>query len=317
MKILICVVALLFSSQAFADCESVIALSRLTKKNISDESSVQRDASAFCDEQSQSNNQGSSGSLGVKFGGESFNLGGSSASNSDLKRRYCSSSDSSKAVENAYKAYIEDIAPGAYEAYQRCLEMASSDVRFRVNVSTILGNEFTMFASYSGTMIDSPRAVMEITTSEDVECKWSGLQGNQAQLQPGSTAPIVCRRSQRKTDSYVTIAQTNVSDSEPLSMRWKASTADGTPVDEIEGMRRQLSDLQDGYAELVGQLATGSLYGGAYAVQDDVCPMMDSRENQVTGNLGCPRGFTSHVSGRVRGSESNCGVTLFVCLKKL
>src|SRR5207237_3915357 len=159
---------LMFIAQGLVaqNCESVIALSKTTNVAIADRQAVENAAANFCSAYTQSNASGSSSSFGVGYGPLSVSFGGGSADAAAVASRYCSASNRSIADANAYRTYVESIAPAAYHAYETCLKYSQQDLKFSSDQATILPNEFTITALYSSNRMGANTKVSFSSSSD-------------------------------------------------------------------------------------------------------------------------------------------------------
>src|SRR5262245_26993845 len=114
--------ALIWNGAALADCENVIAFSRVIPGSTSSKAIVSENVRSFCNEYRRSS--GKSGGASAGFLG--VTLGASGASNEEIATRYCSFSQDNFRDDEAYRSYIEAISPEAYAAYRQCVAMSSS-----------------------------------------------------------------------------------------------------------------------------------------------------------------------------------------------
>jgi hypothetical protein len=236
------------------NCESVIALSKTVDVAVADRQSVETAASNFCSAFSQSNTSGSSSSLGVGYGPLSVSFGGGSVDAAAVASRYCSASNRSVADTNAYRTYVESIAPAAYHAYETCLKYSQKDLKFSSDQATILPNEFTITALYSSNSMGASTKV-SFSSSSDVTCTWSSGNSTDITLPSGSSAALQCKRSDSGKKSYVNLFSPTLA-VDPMSVPWGAYSKDGTPIDLLSAIQARTMRLERELANLKDRLST-------------------------------------------------------------
>lgn len=146
-------VVMCFSSAAYAqNCESIIQLSKLKTGVIKDNETIQQHAKNFCSEYNSKSTSvhklTGSAKASYWFLSGSIRGGSTKTAIEAVASQYCSSEKGGEASKEAYKEYIESIAPGAFSAYEQCVQMSEKSLRFGVDPSSILPNEFTISVSY-------------------------------------------------------------------------------------------------------------------------------------------------------------------------
>lgn len=225
------------------NCESVIQLSRVVSTVVSDSATVEQHASSFCNEYASARSSGKSLQVGASYKFLAGSFGSSSVSAEEIASKYCSSSDSRKSANDAYKQYIESIAPGAYSAYEACLRMSRQELVLSVDIGALLPKEFTLRASFTPTSNGTPAAEVEASGSADVSCVWEGGKSI-IRLAGGTTRTLKCRRPDQKKPSYVTVVRRNGQES--LTLSWRPYDEQGLPV----AVERSVSALAARVVEL-------------------------------------------------------------------
>lgn len=305
MKWFVVLIAMVFCADSYAqDCSNVIALSKTIRTSVSDKREVEAHAANFCSEYSRHFTERSTYNFGASFSFLSGSAEGGSASADEVASKYCSASDRSRASSDAFKQYIESIAPGAYSAYEQCLLLTNADVRFNVNVGSVLPKEFSLTASFRSST-GAPSTTIDYTSSTDVTCKWDGQDGNTKTITSGRSSILKCTRPNQATKSYVTVVWTGSGGAQtPLTLPWQAYDSDGIPVDSLATLTRAVTRLGtrvDGLTADLGRirLESGSIgmrAVGTRALVDD---------SQCTAGPGNERG---ELSGRVAFSRSFASV---------
>ena len=141
---------ILFASPAFAQeqCASVIALSKIVSTSTSSESDVENHASNFCSEYSRHRSDSTTYNFGASYEFLSASFGSGHASADDVASKFCSSDSSGHASAGAYQSYIENIAPGAYGAYAKCLQLKDNSIEFSIPEATVLKDQFVLTLTF-------------------------------------------------------------------------------------------------------------------------------------------------------------------------
>lgn len=230
------------------NCESVISLSKLSRSTLSDESSVSSHASNFCNEYSRSKGVTNTSSFGASFKFLSLSFGSSSASAEEVASKYCSASSSYATSKDAYKQYIESVAPGAYEAYAQCLDNSKRNVRFHVNEGSILPTEFSMSISFASTSVSINSARITYASSKDVRCWWGEISDKAEKeivMRTGTTSTVLtCSRDDPSRRSYVIVQRLDEAVT-PMTLPWQPyDTVSEQPVASLSALSKAISDVQ-------------------------------------------------------------------------
>lgn len=220
------------------NCESVIALSKLRNTVFSDKNEVEQHASNFCSEYKSSSGKSSSTNFGASYEFLSASFGSSNASVEAVASKYCSASDYGKVSQNAFKQYIESIAPGGFPAYEQCLRLSENDLNFNVNTASILPNQFTLTVTFVSRTAKNT-ANLKFSHSDDVTCKWEEPGNNLRTLTTGHSADAECKRDDSSKISYVTFLWEDGTE-EPLTLQWKEYDATGKPVDSLIDLQNKV-----------------------------------------------------------------------------
>jgi hypothetical protein len=104
---------------ATEDCSSVILLSRLHTTKVENKSEVQSSAQSFCSEYRQYRQSSATHDFGASYKFLSATFSSGSADVNEVASKYCSAANDYMAKQDAHQDYIENIAPGAYSAYEK------------------------------------------------------------------------------------------------------------------------------------------------------------------------------------------------------
>lgn len=250
------------------DCSTVIALSRVRNISISDQNAVEANAANFCSEYSSSHGQSSSASFGASYSFLAASFGGSSATVDQVASRYCSASSHYSASSDAYKNYVETVAPGAYDAYRVCVQSNAQNLNYSVNLGSILDTSFAISASFPYIAGARP-AEVKYAPGPGVHCHWDNSPSEgKTKIETGHSEILQCFRTDSGRDTYVTVQMTTAA-VPPLTLRWPAYK-DGVPVS-------ALSDLERSLAELTKRIGTDEsnvapYIGGPRYILSATCP---------------------------------------------
>lgn len=254
-----CAVIVLLSGSASAqNCENVIALSKIRSTVVQDAEAVEQHASNFCKEYAKSSGSRKSTSYGASYKFLSASFGSSGASVEEVASKYCASDNIYSASKDAYREYIESISPGAYGAYEQCIQMSKQDLRFNVDPGSVLPTEFSITASFVSRAELHDRAVLTYSSSEDVRCSWNESDGQKKVLKTGSTALLKCERPDQEKRSYVTIVDSTSGRNLPLTLPWQAYNEDGVPVSALDELERKIDRLRAEISKVNNRAADNS-----------------------------------------------------------
>lgn len=240
---LIFIVAISNMAQA-QQCESVIELSKTRSTVVQDNKAVSQHASNFCREYSSVSNRSASRNFGASYKFLSATFGSSSASADEVASKYCASDNASSASSDAYRQYIENIAPGAFGAYEQCVKMSEQSIRFNIDSGSILPTEFSLSVSFTSASSGLSNTSLAFSGSSDVTCKWDQTGETVRVLRTGSTALLKCVRADQSRRSYVTVVDSGSGRNLPLTLPWQAFDSQGIPINWAQAIENQLSAAQ-------------------------------------------------------------------------
>ena len=290
MRIIVFAGLLAFAQTAKAeDCSSVIALSKVSSSTISSKNSFEQAASRFCNDYSRSKSSGTAMNAGGSYGAVSASFGQSSSDSEQVASRVCSADDNSKKADNAYEEYVNTIAPGAYGAYQQCLALSDSDVRFSVDEAAILPKQLVMTVNYTSHQGQAQTAQLSYFASEGVACRWSSGEAASIQVQSPQTVSLACSRSAFNSKAFITVTRTD--GGSKISLPWPEYTAEGIPVNTITSLNNQIAAL----ATQIGNLVTS---GASERIRVDQLTALSEGEKGslaytiVPNSTNCPTGWS-------------------------
>lgn len=238
------VFSFLFSTSAqSAECENLIALSRLTNQTTSDESLINSHSREFCKEYSHHKQTGSSFSAEASYKFLSGSAGRSKSSIDDVASQYCSADQSGEARKDSQRLYYESIAPGAFDAYTQCIKASSTGIRFDVEPATVLPDEFSISATFVPNSRAQETTSIAYSASKGISCKWNtGGDGSVAVLSRTSTVTLACTRTLPNDKGFIRLSQ--VDGTVALSIPLPAHNAAGIPVVDLDELSRALDQLE-------------------------------------------------------------------------
>ena len=255
------------AASAQTDCSWVIRLSQRTTTVIQDQSAFAAQASAFCQEYAHASASNSSTSVGVSYAGVGASFGQSGGSAESLASKLCKSDNQSSSRTDAYQQYVETIAPGAYDSYNRCIALKSDSVDINIERDHVLPKYFSASVSYRAPDSNA-EGLFDFTSSPGVICKWRGhdaLQRGPIRLKGNEQTVLECNRASSTDASTVKIFPTTKPDS-ALDFRWTSFRGD-LPVDELQRLR---AAVDSGVSALDATKA--SLAGAVLGFAADSCP---------------------------------------------
>lgn len=240
MKRTLLLAALCLSGAATAatDCSWVIRLSQRTTTVVQDQSAFEAQASAFCQEYASAKSSNSSTNVGVSYAGVGVSLGQSGGSADSLASKLCKSDNQSSSRADAYREYVETIAPGAFSSYDRCIQLTSAGVDINIERDNVLPTYFSASVAYRAKDANSEQ-LLDFTTSPGVSCKWKGASTKQGaapfRLKGNAQTALECTRASSSSPSTLKIFATTMPES-ALDFKWTNFRGE-LPVDELLRLR--------------------------------------------------------------------------------
>ncbi len=220
MRTALAMLTLIIPAYANADtCESIIGLSKITHITVRDQNSIEQNADYFCKEYSKGTSVSNNSKFGASYSVLSASFGSSNATVIQVASRYCSAESNYSESQDAYKQYIESIAPGAYDAYKQCTE-AKNNMTY--NVDSILPSEFSMSVGFASPGSHDKSASIAYSASNGVSCKWNDSETKSIVIPTGSTAILECSRNEQSKKAFVKIVRTDSTVPPPLTLSWQA-----------------------------------------------------------------------------------------------
>ncbi|MFV9668301.1 hypothetical protein ACNY68_04805 [Pantoea sp. KXB25] len=260
-KLTVIIPWLMCASASADDCESIISLSRIVSETTYDKDAVEQNANYFCHAYSQGTSISNDSNFGASYKFLAASFGSSNVTVTEVASKYCSASDNYSKSRDAYKQYVQIIAPGAYEAYKQCTTI-KKDMQF--NVDSVLPAQFSMSVGFVSSDSSVKNASVSYSASTGVSCHWNNTPGVEKIIPTGSTSYIECNRTDQTQKAYVKIIRTDSATIQPLTLNWQAYDKNGYPLDTLKEFGSRLKALE---MDMIN-LQKGSVVG----FMSDNCP---------------------------------------------
>lgn len=290
MKVTLSAFALVIGSTSAVaqQCESLISLSKLSSTTIADKSAVEQHASNFCSEYSKSGGKSSSSSFGASYKFLSLSSANADTSVEAIASKYCSASSNFSQSSDAYKQYVDSIAPGAFEAYQQCIQLASRDVRFSLSAASTLPSEFSMTVSFTGSGAANKSAEISANPASGISCTWDSKTRPSVVLGTGQTTVLQCKRQEINRRGYVVVARTDGT-KESMTIPWQAYSKDGVPIDALSAFESRVRKLEN---DLAASVANYGVQQGTLAnITNRTTTLETATAVVVARTNNCPAGW--------------------------
>ena len=225
------------------NCENIIYMSKTISSAVSDKSTLDQRAAAFCSDFAKKQGGNSSTNIGVSYESLKASFGQSNASMEEMASKVCSSENFSSASANAFRNYVETISDRAYDAYQQCVSMTQSDMKFNVNTAAVLPSEFSISVGYSTQGSGVNNALMAFSTSSGVTCSWGGEKDLKYKIVDRGNVLFKCSRQDQTKPSFVQIARLNGQQG-TLTIPWIAYSKEGVPITTLADMQKVIDGLK-------------------------------------------------------------------------
>ncbi|RYG99759.1 MAG: hypothetical protein EON58_02775 [Alphaproteobacteria bacterium] len=287
-----------------ADCEKLISFSKLTNDSVYSANAFDNAASNYCRDYSTSRASSSTSSANVGYG--PFTFGGSTGGvrNKMEAEKVCKASDTTRVRDDAYRNYAETIAPGAYDAYSKCLT-ANTGVGFGEAVT--LSREASITVNFTP-RFSGQKSRLTASGMGGASCTWyeaadRRLLGEIVELDSPRTVQLQCNRPEEATTSFVRIYDTLSGGGLELVLPWNAFK-DGHPHSTFDDLQAQLAALSTANNELRSQLS--ALAAKNYSIA--LVRTGDSGWNGPNTFRRCPDGqvLTSIMTGQNEDFRYGC-----------
>jgi len=222
---------------AFADCYSILTRAKTRETIDYNREDFKKRLYQICDEQRDSQGGGVSGSL--------FGFSASLTTNSENFKRICTHKEDESLLEEAYRSYVERIAPGAMGALTECLAAKETDFDLRF----FEAHQLQMLVNFKPhTTVDQAQIAVS-TTGEGLSCFWQANPKDKAEnaakplmLKHGATQTLTCNRRNSDQKSSVTVYRQDGVDR--ITIAWNEYDAKGVPIDTVAALHREISELK-------------------------------------------------------------------------
>lgn len=287
------------ASPAFADCVDIIKAASLRGTVVEGSSSIDQEARAFCNEYSSAKQQGRAFNGGVSYAGIGVSAGASSQSIEQTASKYCDSTNSYKARASNYERYVETIAPGAFESYNRCVAIPATE-RVAATLDTTAIHARDIALTVANPTTGKNVETIQYVASPGFVCKWKSGAGivfstDRATLPPNTATALQCTRNdegQEGSITLVTVSRPNAN----YTFLWKKFQK-GMPVDELQQLKNSNNAL------------TSSMTKAIVAFDGSRCPAGWNAVPELAGRTIIGAGTGNGLSPRnlrdVGGEESH------------
>jgi hypothetical protein len=236
-------ILMILSTSCYADeeCSGVIALSRIHQNVIQKHSEVQQNAEHFCSEYSQYQQSSATHEFGASYKFLSASFSSGTASADEVASKYCSASDRYSANKNSYEEYVESIAPGAYSAYEQCMQFNAHAITFKIDSSTMLARQFAINVVYKE--IGKASTTLRATPSSGVTCTWNDNAEPTISITSPAVVTLTCQRSEIDKKAFVNIAQ--ATGDAVMNIPWPAYVDENVMVNAVDKLEQEVKSLQN------------------------------------------------------------------------
>lgn len=205
-----------------SDCEAIIEMSKVLTIEVFDKAIVEEHVAGFCSEYQHTKDEEAKSRIGARYGFVAAEMKHRKISVDEVASLFCAVAGSERASRYAYERYVDRIAPGAYDAYARCVEMSDHGLFFGVQEASILPDSISLSVSYVSKVRDDEAASIAVMVSSGVTCVWNGgSMLEERNIASGETAILQCNRDSREVESYVRVTRTDGT-GEELVLPWRA-----------------------------------------------------------------------------------------------
>ena len=226
-------------------CTALVQMSRTVSETLIQEDEFTDRRDHFCYEYQESRNQGRSANYGGSYKYLGFSMGKSSSSEDNVASKYCRFAGDTRQRDANYREYLEGIAPGAYSAYEACLNASKSGVEFSL-LTPPTQNELTLAVFYK-TDVSGASAQLEWDASKPVKCSWSrsGSESSKTSLDANSRVILRCQRKNATTPSvhepdFVSAYRVGGGAQSVVSIPWVKYTENHEPIPTLTQIQSEL-----------------------------------------------------------------------------
>lgn len=285
------------------ECESIIVFAKTSAVTVADSSAFATEAANFCNAYSKGATTSSDTNFGASYKFLAASFGQENASTETIASKVCSATNRSMANQNAYRQYVETIAPGAFDAYQACVS-AKDSLQFKVNTASILPEEFDISAHFRPNVLRAS-AQLRYTKSQGINCQWIGTNGQGVTLTAGESTTLHCVRADRTKPGFVKVI--NSAGPESLTLPWKKYDKDGNIVDTIASVSRELSKQKSAISALQSSIAANQAQLASNT--SGIAELLNGTKLIIQPTNQCPPGWV-FVTNLFLGVDPNTAVAV-------
>lgn len=264
-----------------SECSRLIELSKLRNETVTDSQSFEQYQRQFCSDYQSYKSSGKAMQAGGSYGPISANFGQSGSSVDSVASRYCDNNGSIRSTADAYRQYVETIAPGAFDSYNNCIQLGNNNIKFTLPPMAIKPTNATFIVNNTDQNTNAFEKI-RYNAAPGISCKWDRLATDDVlELKGRSAATLNCSRSSPDQAGYVVMYAATLPNS-AVTVPWE-QYVDGAPTSIVTQLRAATADLT---------ALTNSLRGAVISFN----------------SLACPPGWSSYVpaQGRfIRGIDPN------------
>ena len=329
---------------ASAEEESCTELARVISMNYSQSLDVDQQRSVnladMCTEQYSSSNKTKAAQIEV---GYKLFTGSASSSEGEVmaaQQKYCESKFGDFWRSKIQSSQARTVSSEALSVLDTCLKLKSDGLYTALTVTTD-GDEFNISMQYKPALKTDPLTINnfgpvdldanECSASKDGVFQRVKVAADVAQtLNQFGGISMTCKPKSSVTqidgveydctkEMIFGISTSSINKALKIPRKCKTRILPSTAQqldNRVATLEARLNQVRDRQEEMITEFRGQPLFGGFYSKMDPCrVEANDSRLNPVTQDYKCPDGFTGYIVGRVRGSESNCGVEQYICFK--
>lgn len=222
-------------------CSRIIELSKLRNETVTDSQSFAQYQRDFCRDYRSYKSSGQAMSAGGSYGPISADFGQSSSSIDSVASRYCENDGSVKSTADAYRQYIESIAPGAFESYNNCINLGKNNIEFTLPPTAIQPTNATFIVSNT-----DPKATsfdkIRYRAAPGINCQWDRPgASNEIQLRGQSAATLNCSRASADRTGYIIMYATTIPSS-AVTVAWDEYQG-GAPMSVVRQLQTATAEM--------------------------------------------------------------------------
>ena len=238
-------IAMIWTTTAYAQehCVDLLRLSRTSSRTVTSERRFQDAKLHFCDEYSRSRQEGRSANYGGSYEALSFSMGTSSTTEDNVASKYCRFEGDTRELEGSFEEYIEGIDPGAYRAYQTCVEASQEGVG--IELMHVDSDRLDLLVSYVTSEGNAP-AELTWRSSAPVTClvdREGDDDSRQFTLELNERVTLGCSRENPRMEpvlqpDYVSVVRNN--GNAAVNVSWPKYNEQGVRYETVDELQQRL-----------------------------------------------------------------------------